>query len=748
MTANGVTTFVWSEATAHGKVTPQFVDSYDSATGTLAPAQLLMATPPAKRSARQAGHLHGQPGLPARGVRRPRREILYSHSLAPYTIAAGWTLPVPVCTDGYIAADGTERASQTYCAFVCDSQDVLHLITRQFRRGVDAYFGGKLYGALVHQACPPGGVWGAPTIIVVPSEPGYAVFYHKLALDHRDRLFLSCSSSGGQERIDAQQRGALLSVLGRSSPQLGKYLRRMLLVSDDDGASWRLAGDADLAAPSQAAPVTREPVRRTPAGSAPDANSAWSWLRGPAAGNQLTDISMANARSGWAVGTHGTVLRTDDGGAHWNRQDPGTTADLLGVAATDASCAWAVGEGGLVLRTLDGGLTWRALPTGTANTLFAVAARSAQRAWAVGGGDGAVMLTTDGGHSWTKQRSLTHENLYAVDFLNGKRGWLCGGDGRVRTTSDGGRQWYGQQSVTHVPLYGLCFADAAHGVAVGNGGTTQHTSDGGRTWHLRAVAGSPNLRNVCLVSAATAYASGAGGTLLSSADGGRAWTRLAVPLSGMCGALAAAPGGSVWTGGEGGLPCGSRDGGHRWTPVPAGASVSLRAAAADGSTLALAGSHDTLLWRDDAGALDPVSLPAAADFPATSAVALAGDETWVAGAHGVVLHRTGADAPWQQSTAGSADLAALAAPGRRRGVGGRGRRQPALQQRRRRHVERARRDRRRPRRPGFQRRPARLGGRGQRPTARVTPWCCAPPTAARPGSPRTCPCGAACAACR
>ena len=214
VTANGVTTFVWSEATAHGKVTPQFVDSYDSATGTLAPAQLLMATPPANDQhvkpgicIDSQGYLHVVSG--AHGG-----EILYCHSLAPYTIAAGWTLPVPVCTNGYIAPDGTERASQTYCAFVCDSHDVLHLVTRQFRRGVDAYFGGKLYGALVHQSCPPGGVWGPPTIIVVPSEPGYAVFYHKLALDHRDRLFLSCSSSGGQERIAAQQRGALLTRAG------------------------------------------------------------------------------------------------------------------------------------------------------------------------------------------------------------------------------------------------------------------------------------------------------------------------------------------------------------------------------------------------------------------------------------------------------------------------------------------------------------------------------------------------------
>ena len=296
------------------------------------------------------------------------------------------------------------------------------------------------------RAIPSGGAWGPATLIVVPAEAGYAVFFHKLALDHRDRLFLSCSSSGGTQRTLGKARGAMLSVLGRSAPRLGKYQRRMLLVSDDGGSSWRLAGDADLAAPGEpppAAPPAARPVRAGSPHSPPSGRGS-----APPVGNQLTAIDLFEGRRGWAVGTHGTILRTTDGGLHWTPQDAGTTADLFGVAATDETTAWIVGQDGIVLRTRDGGVTWRVQASGSTDTLFAVAARSRRLAWIVGD-RGTVLRTRDGGRTWAKQRSLTKESLYAVTFVSDSRGWACGGDGRIRMTWDAGRRWQSQRSATH-----------------------------------------------------------------------------------------------------------------------------------------------------------------------------------------------------------------------------------------------------------------------------------------------------------
>ena len=249
VTRGGTTWFVWSEIAPDGKGgTPHYVGTYDHATG-MPSGRRKLATSPDRSDPHDkpgicldsAGYLHviaGGHGSPA----------LYTRSLAPLSAVSGWTVPVPVLSTGWAStSDPTvQQGRQTYPAFVCDSHDTLHLVTRQWRRGVDPYHDGKSYAALVHQSCASGGAWGEPTVIVAGAYPGYGVFFHKLALDARDRLFLSASWQGGPELKQEKARGAALSVLGRSQLRPGKYRSRMLLVSDDGGASWRFAADADL----------------------------------------------------------------------------------------------------------------------------------------------------------------------------------------------------------------------------------------------------------------------------------------------------------------------------------------------------------------------------------------------------------------------------------------------------------------------------------------------------------------------
>jgi photosystem II stability/assembly factor-like uncharacterized protein len=70
---------------------------------------------------------------------------------------------------------------------------------------------------------------------------------------------------------------------------------------------------------------------------------------------------MADALHGWAVGQHGTIVHTDDGGKTWKQQsnlkyDEGS--HLFGIHAIDSKTAWAVGEWGSRIFTRDGGRTW------------------------------------------------------------------------------------------------------------------------------------------------------------------------------------------------------------------------------------------------------------------------------------------------------------------------------------------------------------------------------------------------------
>lgn len=75
------------------------------------------------------------------------------------------------------------------------------------------------------------------------------------------------------------------------------------------------------------------------------AQSGWFWQNPLPAGNSLRAVDFTDANTGTAVGDHGTVLHTTNGGATWTSQSSGTANDLRGVSFTDANTGTAVGNG-------------------------------------------------------------------------------------------------------------------------------------------------------------------------------------------------------------------------------------------------------------------------------------------------------------------------------------------------------------------------------------------------------------------
>ena len=527
---------------------------------------------------------------------------------------------------------------------------------------MDPYHDGKGYGALVHQSCASGGAWGEPTVIVAGAYPGYGVFFHKLALDTRDRLFLSASWQGGPELKQEKARGAALSVLGRSQLRPGKYRSRMLLLSDDGGASWRFAADADLDAPGEAGRRAAAPFAAagpwTGSAAAEPPTTTWRWLCPLPQGNQFTGLTFPTARSGWAVGTHGTVHRTSDAGLHWTAQAVPTTADLFAVAAVNADRAWAVGAGGTILRTVDGGATWTALSSGTTRDLFAVCAVSARDVWTVGE-RGTILHSVDAGRTWDESPTTCSEPLFGVAFADRHHGLVSGGRGVLLYTRDG-RGWKRRRSYSPAALFSVATLDDGRAVAAGEGGVVVTSADRGWTWRQCRTRTRETLRAVRLLPSGLVWATGER-SVVRSGDGGRHWTASRLPVPGPCGALAVADRRLVFAGGAGGALCRSANGGRTWRRLGYGPRSAWSDALVAGGEVWTAGAGGALLRSDAAGASR--ILQTVADGADLSGVARAGARGWVVGGDGAVATSVDGGSTWATLPApAAADLTAVAAP--------------------------------------------------------------------------------------
>lgn len=211
---------------------PTYVAAYDATTNTVGPSHLLTYAPPVNDS-------HNTPGIciDSRGFLHVisgshGANFYYTRSLQPYSVDDGWTTPEPVLTVGAKGPSSgpVERGRQTYLSLVCDADDTLHIVYRQWREGVDSHFGGRLYGALSYQRKRPGEAWSEPTVLIIPAVPDYSIFYHKLSLDRLGRLYLSYSFKSPQGPY---------ALTWESQSDF--YTHRAVLMSDDAGTSWRLA---------------------------------------------------------------------------------------------------------------------------------------------------------------------------------------------------------------------------------------------------------------------------------------------------------------------------------------------------------------------------------------------------------------------------------------------------------------------------------------------------------------------------
>lgn len=270
----------------------------------------------------------------------------------------------------------------------------------------------------------------------------------------------------------------------------------VVLLSDDEGASWRQA---------QAVPVR----------------------------SVLTAVSFADAKQGWAVGHWGVILHTADGGETWTlqRRDVAQDRPLFAVLALDPTHVVAVGLWSLVLTSDNGGQAWQtqaldAPPSADGSAgkhadlnLFSLFSDAQGHVYAAGE-RGMVLRSADQGRHWTYLPTG-----YKGSFWTGASpapGVLvvAGLRGSIYRSTDGGARWARVDGKVGSSLTAAA-ADAGALVLVGLDGAMLRSPDGGATFSLDGQAGRPDLTTVQLLKGGRALALSRSGVLPAATGAAR-----------------------------------------------------------------------------------------------------------------------------------------------------------------------------------------------------------------------------------
>lgn len=225
---------VWAEATdpdiSRDKIpgVPAYVATYDRDTRVLEKPAFMSFGPPPNDGHNTPSITMDSKGILHVVVGTHGNPFQYLHSLKPNDSRGGWTEATRTST--------TEELRQTYVGLVCDSEDTLHLVYRLWRNATGGRWGGANGATLAHQIKKSGSDWEAPQILVEPALPDYSVYYHRLTIDRKGKLFVNFeywpTSWLYRNEIRVPKRAG--------SERPGRGWGRETIFSSDNGVTWGL----------------------------------------------------------------------------------------------------------------------------------------------------------------------------------------------------------------------------------------------------------------------------------------------------------------------------------------------------------------------------------------------------------------------------------------------------------------------------------------------------------------------------
>lgn len=277
----------------------------------------------------------------------------------------------------------------------------------------------------------------------------------------------------------------------------------------------------------------------------------WEILNPIPTSADLKSVQFINTQTGWAIGSYGNIIHTNDGGETWNFQNANIDhiSDLYFI---DNNFGWAIGMKftgenvwgiailkSYLLKTVDSGYNW-IIQSGFDHEYssgpypFSIYFINRDIGWIASSVQNSekynslISKTSNGGETWVVQDSI-ELSIHDIYFINDKIGWAVGGwssafDVCIKKTINGGDTWISQTGKVKGVLESVFFINESVGWTVGTGNTILKTTDGGDNWIYQSKPGSAQHMTVCFSDSNNGYITG-WDDFLKTNDGGENWIK-------------------------------------------------------------------------------------------------------------------------------------------------------------------------------------------------------------------------------
>jgi photosystem II stability/assembly factor-like uncharacterized protein len=244
-----------------------------------------------------------------------------------------------------------------------------------------------------------------------------------------------------------------------------------------------------------------------------DSGTTWTKVD-TSTGRSMFGVDLVSATEAWAAASSGNVLHTTNLGTTWTAIATGAPGapPLVDIIKSNTGALLAVGSSGTIMRSQDDGASWYSINSGVATNLRRIdQAPEGGRLWIVGN-TGTVLTSVDDGRTWTN-RSTGALDINDVTATDVDSAWIAGASNTVLKTTNAGVGWSAVGGLPAASWYAI--DSTGPDVIALSGGASYNraiTVDGGTTW--ATTTGLFNALTIALADANTVYAGGTGGSIV------------------------------------------------------------------------------------------------------------------------------------------------------------------------------------------------------------------------------------------